>query len=392
MVNSTRKSNVSERSAPMMIKKPAVLLATAVALLVTASWLGGCAGPAYYAQAVAGHVRLMRARVDVADLLNDPGVSSDLHGQLRLAEDIRQYARQHLQLGDLSSFSRYAATGRDAVTWNVVAAAEFSIEPRLWCFPVAGCVPYRGYFDRDKAVAFAGRLQARNWDVMVSPAVAYSTLGWFEDPLTDTMFQYSAAQLAGVMFHELAHEKLYLKSDVAFSEAFAGFVEATGVRKWLTDTGRDDQMTAWEKQRQASRQFNDLLRTTRRKLQLEYASQHSEPQKRQMKQKIIGDMQTQYRQLVQSEWNGVDYFSAWMSGDAGGEVGNQAFGQINNAHLALMNSYEGGLCAFALLFEESGHDLPRFYQLAELKAGLDDAARQAWLDTPCQPFASAGEL
>jgi len=349
-------------------------------LAVFLTQLSGCAGPAYYSQAIAGHLHLMRSRVPVSELLADPGTDPELARRLRLTLEMRQFAEDKLFLPANGSYSRMAITGKDAVTWNVVAAPEFSVEPRLWCFPIAGCVAYRGYFDRRRAEEFAVKMVKKSFDVMISPAVAYSTLGWFEDPLLDTMLKYPDAILAGIIFHELAHERLYVPGDTGFNEAFAGFVEQTGVQLWLSDSGRSDELGQWEARKRASMQFNGLLKETREQLLAVYSSGQPDETLRQEKKRIFGDLRSRYRALVDEDWEGVDYFASWMDGD------------LNNAYLALMDSYEGGTCAFAALFRESGENLQRFYELAAEKAGLEKEIRQAWLDGACVQIASDVDL
>jgi len=363
------------------MKRLIISFSAVLALLaLLAGHLSGCAGPSYYAQAISGHLGLMKSREQISDLLADTTTDEQLAERLQKADQIRKFAETQLGLSSNGSYSQVVITGKKAVTWNVVAAPEFSIKPRLWCFPVSGCVPYRGYFDHERAKEFSLKMQRKSLDVMISPAVAYSTLGWFEDPLIDTMFQYSEAQLAGIMFHELAHQKLYVKSDTAFSEAFASFVEETGVRKWMSSTGQNRGLTQWEARNRAAIEFNGLLKTTQQQLQELYASEQSDELKRQAKIQVFDDLRNGYQGMVTNEWKGKDYFANWMSAD------------LNNAHLALMDSYEGGLCAFTALYEESGKDLARFYTLAEEKAALGKAQRQVWLDRSCAGFVSDEEL
>lgn len=351
-----------------------------VLFLLLVFQLGGCAGPGYYAQAISGHLHIMRSRVDVAHLLEDSSTNPELANRLRQAEQMLSFAGDQLGLPADGKFSRFVMTGKEAISWNVVAAAQFSLAPKLWCFPVAGCVPYRGYFSREKADHFAARLKARSMDVIVSPAIAYSTLGWFEDPLLDTMLQYSDPQLAGIMFHELAHDRLYVKSDTSFSEAFASFVEQTGVRRWLTATGQQAQLENWDRRSAATRQFNHLLVNTREELQALYASAQRDETKRENKSLLFAAMREEYGLMVKTEWLGVDYFATWMSGEQ------------NNASLALVDSYEGGVCAFTTLYEAAGQDLERFYRLAGEKAALPAAQRKDWLEQACVAFSSPGEL
>jgi predicted aminopeptidase len=241
-------------------------------------------------------------------------------------------------------------------------------------------VPYRGYFQQSKADEFAARMKTRPMDVIVSPAIAYSTLGWFEDPLLDTMLRYSDPQLAGIMFHELAHDRLYVKSDTAFSEAFAGFVERTGVRLWLTATGQAAQLEQWNRTSAATLQFNQLLLKIRQQLQELYVSAQSDETKLETKSQLFEALRQDYRLLVNTDWLGIDYFATWMTGEQ------------NNASLAIVDSYEGGVCAFTVLYDEAEQDLERFYRLAGEKAALDPAQRKDWLEQACAGFASGGQL
>ena len=351
-------------------------LLSCLALLV----LAGCAGPAYYAQATAGHFELMRQREPIADLVAQPGTDPALAARLQTALDARRFAIDALGLPDTDSYTRFVATGREAVTWNVVAAPEFSLEARRWCFPVAGCVPYRGYFDRDDAERFAESQRRRGYDVTVFPALAYSTLGWFEDPLLDTMLRYSDAQLADTLFHEMAHARLYVRGDTAFNEAFAGFVGERGLERWLTANDDTDRLAAWRRARGASKEFQALLDETRRELAAIYRAGRDEDRMRAKKSAAFERLRAHYRSLVQERWSGTDYFAGWFAREP------------NNASLALAGAYAGGRCAFAVLFAEAEGDFRRFYRLAEARAALDSEARRAWLERPCPAIASAGDL
>jgi predicted aminopeptidase len=187
-----------------------------------------CAGPGYYVQAVSGHWHLMRERTVIDEILGNPKTDPERARKLRHVQGILEFAEQELQLPAGDSYQSFVETRREAVVWNVVAAPEFSLSPRKWCFIVAGCVPYRGYFDHDDAQRFGLRLERKGLDVSVSPAGAYSTLGWFSDPLLDTMLTRSDWQLAAYLFHELAHRKLYVRGDTDFNEAYARHVEQIG--------------------------------------------------------------------------------------------------------------------------------------------------------------------
>lgn len=350
-------------------------LAGLLGLLLTA-----CAGPAYYLQAVGGHLELMRQREDVAKLLSADQADPALRGQLELATELRQFAFRELGLPDNGSYTQFVRTGRDAVTWNVVATPELSLDARRWCFLVAGCVPYRGYFRREAAAEFARGLQGNGYDVDIAPATAYSTLGWFEDPLLDTMLSYRDEQLAAVLFHELAHQKVYVRGDTAFNESYASFVEETGVTRWLRASGRADQLPEWQGRRQAAAQFDSLLLQTRSRLAELYDSPTPEADKRRAKSALFDQLVADYQELVAGTWNGQDFYEGWFAKG------------LNNARLALFTSYRGGICAFEALYREAGQDMRRFHVRVAEQAALQAAARRAWLATPCPDVASRQDL
>ncbi len=346
----------------------APLALLAMTLLLTAS----CSTLSYYGQAISGHLSLMHQRQDVSQVLDDPRTEPGLASKLRLAESILQFAGTELMLDAHGSYRQLVVTGQPAVSWNVVAAPEFSVEPRTWCFPVAGCVPYRGYFKQEKAQAFAEHLRGGGLDVDLSPVAAYSTLGWFDDPLLDTMLDYPPSQLAAVLIHELAHQKLYVEGDTAFNDSFAEFVESLGVEQWLQDTGQADELRNWTLRRQAEPQFTRLLASTRESLASLYASGQEPAVMRQEKQATLAALLQQYRLLVEQEWQGRDYFGGWLDGE------------LNNARLALATSYAGGSCAFRGLYRQADGRLEDFYTLAEQQAALSQSQRTAWLQAPCE--------
>jgi predicted aminopeptidase len=322
----------------------------------------------------------MRARQDIAAIMTDPETDPALVRQLRTAREIIGYATTELGLPASDSYTEFVATGRDAVTWNVVATPEFSLAPKKWCFVVAGCVPYRGYFEESKALASAGRLSRKDMDVAVTPAAAYSTLGWFRDPLLDTMLARSDLRLAAVLVHELAHQRLYLKGQTGFSEAYARFVERTGVEQWLEHSGRGTEREQWIAMQAASDDFNGLLLEVRGQLHGIYGSGIPAIEKRSAKQRVLEQLQRDYQQLVETRWQGHDYFSGWFASD------------INNAHLALINSYEGAQCTFASLFREAGGDFYEFHRLAAERAKLEKTLLEAWLARDCEAIAPAGDM
>jgi predicted aminopeptidase len=361
--------------------KPALWLLPALLVVVLPFiQLGGCAAPSYYSQAISGHLGLMNKRKNIDSILEMDSTDPELARELELSIEIREFAVTQLYLPDNDSYTQFVRTDQDAVTWNVVAAPEFSLEPRKWCFMVSGCVPYRGYFKIDSAEKFARKLAQDGFDTTVSPAIAYSTLGWFDDPLLDTMFQYSDEQLAAFIFHELAHQQLYVKGDTAFNEAFASFVEETGVRLWLESTGRAEQLPEWLKLEKATLQFNSLLQNSVTKLNTLYASGLAEDRMREGKSIVFGDLREAYRLLVDMQWEGRSYYESLLSRE------------LNNARLALINSYQGGACAFEKLFATAQEDMARFHQLASEKAALKSGQRSSWLNQPCEVIASNSDL
>lgn len=342
--------------------------------------LTGCAGPGYYAQAIAGHLDLMRNRQDVAAVLADESTSPELHRQLLLAREIRGFAVTRLHLPDNGSYLHFVETGREAVTWNVVAAPEFSLEPRRWCFPFAGCVPYRGYFDPEDARRLASKLENRGYDVAISPAAAYSTVGWFRDPLLDTMLRYSDERLAAVIFHELAHQQLYVSGDTAFSESYATFVEEIGTVLWLEDSGRAERLPEWRRRQRATADFLALLDQARAELAGVYASTEAPAGKRRAKAAVFAALRDRYLASPEQRREGAAGYAWWFDQ------------QANNAGLALFESYRGGTCAFAALYEAAGGDLSRFHTLAAERAALDGADRRTWLERPCEAVAPNPDL
>lgn len=349
------------------VRAPAVPLAVAALALM----LGACASPAYYTQAISGHLDLMRARQPVDDYLDQAPPGDPAAERLALAMDLLAFAEAELDLPSDGSYDSYAPTPDKAVTWNVVATPPYSLDPKRWCFPVAGCVPYRGYFDRDDAERFADRMRGKGRDVSVSGASAYSTLGWFDDPLLDTMLEGPDTDLADTLFHELAHQRLYVAGATDFNESYATFVGREGVRAWMRTAGRDDELDRWEERQEATRAFLALLADTRAALAGRYAAGGPEAQLAADKARLFDQLREDYDRLVRESWNGVDRFGAWFDPPP------------NNADLALVGVYVGGLCAFEGLWRRAGADFRQFHDLARERGRLPAEDRARWLASPC---------
>jgi predicted aminopeptidase len=330
--------------------------------------LAGCADLGYYAQSVGGQLSLLSAREPIAEVIADPATDPQLAARLKLALEIRDYASRVLQLPDNGSYRSYADLKRPYVVWNVWAAPEFSVTPRQWCFPVAGCVTYRGYFAQDAARTYAQELAADGAETFVSGVPAYSTLGWFDDPVLNTFIRLPDYELARLIFHELAHQVMYVKDDTTFNESFASFVEEAGVKRWLADTGRAVQIPAFEASQRRRAQFVKLTTDTRARLVALYRLPLAPEVMREHKAAIFAELRQQYAAL-QQEW-GVTANTARL---------DAFFAGANNATLASVGAYTALVPAFAQALARSGGDFTRFYAEVERIAALPPTEREAAL-------------
>ncbi len=345
-----------------MLKLFAALLAAGAMVPIA-----GCSSVGYYSQAVNGHLKLMRAREPIDDVIASEATSPELREKLQTLVEARQFAVEELGLPDNDSYSSFVETGRSAVTWNVVAATEFSVNPKTWCFPVAGCVSYRGYFDRADADEYAAQLAEESYDVTVGGASAYSTLGWFDDPVLDTMLRGNDTRYIGTLFHELAHQTLYVKDDSNFNEAYATFVEQLGLRKWLEERGEPERIADYEASQERIEDFVNLLNATRNNLQATYAKDIDEKTMRDEKAAVFDNMRAEYETLKAS-WGGFSGYDNWFKRD------------INNARLVAVSTYRRYVPAFYAMYLEAGEDLQRFYEIAKIAADLPTHERREHLD------------
>jgi len=309
----------------------------------------GCSSTGYYWQAINGHAELLNSERPIAEVLADKSTPPVVKQKLQLAQSIRRYASKELHLPDNNSYTQYADLHRPYALWNVVATPKYSIQAKQWCFLFAGCISYRGYYDKREAEAYAGALRQQGYDVMISGARAYSTLGWFDDPLLNTMLYNDDARLAGIIFHELAHQQVYKKGFSSFNEAFATTVEVEGVFKWLASRNNLVAIKKYTKEFDHQLQFNQLLRATREKLKQLYAKNISEKQKAANKQRLFAGLKKNYQSL-KHQWGGDGSYDAWMAQD------------LNNAHLALVATYYDDVPYFRGLLKADNGDFSRFYQ------------------------------
>ncbi len=353
------------RRAAAWFAMPAVLLLAALG--------SGCAshapGPTYYWQSVTGHLRLMAAARPIDDWLADPATPQTLRPKLERVREMRRFAVQELGLPDNASYHRYADLGRRAAVFNVVAAPAFSLQLEQWCFPVAGCVTYRGYFDEAAARAFAASLPA-GLEVQVQPVPAYSTLGWTNwiggDPVLNTFIHYPEGEVARLLFHELAHQVVYAADDTPFNESFATAVERLGGERWMATRASETARAEYASFDARRHEFRALTRDIRRQLQQVYADASlDEAQRGSRKATVMASLRDRYAAL-RARWGGWPGYDAWIA-------------QANNAGLASQGTYDEWVPAFLALHQQQGGDWSRFYDAVRQLARQPKADRHAAL-------------
>ena len=335
-----------------------------LAVALIGATLPGCA-LGYLTQAAQGQWRLMRARRPIEQVIADPAASPDLKARLRVVQDARDFAVSDLGLPDNRSYRSYSDLKRPYVVWNVVAAPEFSVEPQRWCFPFTGCLSYRGYFRENDARKMAAALAARGNDVMVGGVTAYSTLGHFSDPVLNTMLRYGELGLASTIFHELAHQLIYVRGDSEFNESFAVSVEQEGLRRWLAARGRSLELQDYLARHQSEQLIVDVFADGRRQLATLYASSPALPidQQRARKHEILSATGEQVL-AVERQFKVRSGYDQWISDG------------LNNAHLASVGTYFDCVPGFQRLLAANGGSLPAFYAAVRKMQG-DAAARRA---------------
>ena len=350
------------------MRRPPSLPARGMRLLAAAglaALAGGCAQLKYYAQAAEGQYALWSDARPIDDWLGDPATDPKLRARLEQARQIRRFAVRELDLPDNGSYKNYAALKRPYVLWNVVATPELSLTPLQWCFPIAGCVTYRGYYSRDEAVAYARGLRNEHYDVQVGGVPAYSTLGWFDDPLLSTFINHSDAEVARLIFHELAHQVVYIPGDSAFNESFAMAVEEAGVQRWMDVHGNQAMRLNYAQYTARRRDFLALLLKHRRSLEVNYASAAPEAAKRAEKARVFAALSADY-QLLKAEWGGYAGYDRWFAEP------------LSNAHFASVATYNDFLPAFEKLLAEK-KTFRAFYAAVHTLAQLDQAGRRRQL-------------
>lgn len=309
----------------------------------------------YYAQAVRGQLDVMGRREPLADVIVDPATEPALAARLAMLGDARDFATEALGLPDNGSYRSYADLERDFVVWNVFAAPEFALEPETWCYLFVGCLAYRGYFDADDARRYAAKLADDGHDVFVGSVAAYSTLGRFADPILNTMLARSDADLVALLFHELAHQRLYLRGDTAFNEAFATAVAEIGLRRWFDTRGDAEAADRWFDRQALAAERLALIGDARAELSALYGSDVPEAEKRARKRAVFDALGQALAALDGQGWESAS---------------------LNNAWLASLSLYRGYVPAFRALYARCDRELECFYREAERLGDLEDAARR----------------
>ena len=319
----------------------------------------GCAQVDYYLQAARGQYQIVASREPVAELLASPDTPETLRGQLSLANRMRSFATQHMAKDDLTGFTHYSDLGRSYAVWNVVAAPAYEMEPKHWCFPVAGCVAYKGFFSENSANEEAEGLRAEGYDVITYGVKAYSTLGWFADPLLNTFIHYGEPGLAAVIFHELAHQVVYVEDDSAFNEAFATAVEQTLLTKWLLEFGSPEQLQDLIERRRRHAEVTFLVLDFRNRLALAYQG----PDRESQKQALFAELKRAYEKVTLAG-EGTPYYDSWFQRP------------LNNADLLSVATYYHLVPAFSELLHRNGGELPAFFAAVRVLADKSPEDRE----------------
>ena len=344
-----------------------VVLFCAMAAFVT-----GCRSVGYYRQAVAGQYEIFSKREPIPAVLARTNAPPALRRKLQLVLDLREFAERELHLKTDGHYAKYADLGRRYVVWNVYAAPEFSLEPKKWWYPVVGSLKYRGFFSEEDARACAAQLAQEGYDVHVGGVDAYSTLGWFKDPVLNTFIHHSAPDLAETLFHELAHQRVFARGDTDFNEAFATCVGEEGARRWLAAHGDAPARADYELELRRKDQFVALVMRAREELKKVYGEETARAQaeteplaaaKRARKAEVIAQLRADYAQLKAS-WGGYAGYDGWFQRP------------INNAQLSTVATYQTLVPAFQQLLARAGGDLPKFYRDAKALAALSKEHRQ----------------
>ena len=333
-----------------------------VPVLILGAFIAGCANLPYYLQSVRGQLDIWSRQNDIEAVIASPETAEPLRQKLRTVLEIRDFASTELALPQNASYRTYANLGRPFALWNVFAAPEFSIKPRQWCFLFAGCVNYRGYFDRTDADGFAAGVADEGYDVFIGGVPAYSLLGYFPDPVLSTFIGYRTPHLARLLFHELAHQVVYVRDDSVFNESFAVAVEIEGMKRWLARSGDEHAKTGFARRQRIRDDFARLIEKHRGRFEALYRTRIAPEAMRGRKAQILGELEQEYRALKQG-WGDYPGYDRWFAQ------------KPNNAQLASIAIYTQRVPAFQALLAREGNDLARFYAAVKELAALPKEQR-----------------
>lgn len=322
--------------------------------------LSACSSAQYYSQSVVGHSQLMMARKPVDKVIET--ANTELRAKLELSKELKQFAIDELSLPDTKSYNSYVELDREYPVWVVVAAPEFSLKAKQWCYLVIGCASYRGYFKFETARKYADSLQQYGFETVVNGASAYSTLGWFSDPLLPSMMRHGDPQFAETLFHEMAHQRLYINGDSDFNEAFASLVAEVGVERWLQQNQlpeNPDRLLAYKKSLAIEADFYELLNHTKKDLETLYQSQQSIESKRHLKRDIFDQLKADHAELVAQRWNGKAWYQSWFEP------------KLNNAKFVSISTYRERIEELRQLLNECENQLDRFYKVLSITRAVN---------------------
>jgi predicted aminopeptidase len=338
-----------------------------ISILLITTLFSGCSSIQYYGQSIQGQLEVLQKRRPIEDILLQDDISSQFRNKLNTILKLRQFSIEELNLPENDSYLSYADLEREHVIWNIFANEEFSLEPQSWCYLIVGCLSYRGYFSKTKAEQHALQLKEQSYDVYLGGVSAYSTLGWFDDPVLNTMLRWSETYLATVMFHELAHQQLYIKDDTEFNESYADAVAHIGVMKWLEQQRNQDKIQKYLQSQQQEKAFVTLVLRYKLLLDELYNSSMDIAIKRKQKQILLIKLVTEYDELAK-KWD-KDPYKDWLTHD------------LNNAKLASIVTYRKYVPAFLDIYKKLEKDLNQFYSFSKSLSNCKPMKRKEILES-----------
>ena len=337
-----------------------------IILFIIVNLMTGCSTLSYYSQSIQGQLEVIEKSESISTLLSEDKITPEEREKLNIVLALREFSIKELGLPNNKSYSAYADLGRDYVIWNIFANPEFSLEPVNWCYFIVGCLSYRGYFSKQDAKQHEDELKQQGFDTYLGGVSAYSTLGWFNDPVLNSMLRWNESYLASVMFHELAHQQLYIKDDTELNESYADAVAYIGVTKWLVHKQDETQMLEYKRAQDREKQFVNLINKYKPMLIDLYESEIDDESKRVKKLLLLKQLQNDYS-VMSKNWNKNPY-KKWISTD------------LNNAKLASIITYRKYVPDFIKIYEKLNRDLPAFYSFAKALSNCNKLNRKKILE------------